>query len=166
MRRGADVVLPGDGTSLWTITHARDVAAGMLGLLGTPDAVGRAVHITSDEALTWRGLYREIARAAGLSDDEFDALCVNVPSDALVAAVPSQAGSIYGDKMHNAVYDTSLIKELVPGWEARVSFAEGIREAVAWFETEPARQRVDDEANAMFDRLAGIYRAALREAGE
>jgi nucleoside-diphosphate-sugar epimerase len=163
MRRGADIVLPGDGASLWTIAHARDVAAGMLGLLSTPDAVGRAVHITSDEALTWRGLYREIARAAGLGDTEFDALCVSVPSDALVAAAPSQAGSIYGDKMHNAVYDTSLIKELVPGWEARVSFAEGIREAVAWFEADPARQTVDEEANAMFDRLAGIYRAALRE---
>jgi nucleoside-diphosphate-sugar epimerase len=163
MRRGADIVLPGDGTSLWTITHARDVAAGMLGLLSAPDAVGRAVHITSDEALTWRGLYREIARAAGLSDETFDALCVSVPSDALVAAAPSQAGSIYGDKMHNAVYDTSLIKELVPGWEARVPFVEGIREAVAWFEADPSRQTVDEEANAMFDRLAAIYRRALRE---
>lgn len=165
MRRGADIVIPGDGTSLWTITHARDVAAGMLGLLDTPDAVGRAVHVTSDEALTWRGLYREIARAAGLSDAAFDAQCVSVPSDALVAAAPSQAGSIYGDKMHNAVYDTSLIKELVPGWEARIDFATGVREAVAWFEADASRQSVDDEANAMFDRLAGIYRSALRESG-
>jgi nucleoside-diphosphate-sugar epimerase len=163
MRRGADIVLPGDGTSLWTITHARDVAAGMLGLLDTPAAVGRAVHITSDEALTWRGLYREIARAAGLSDEAFDALCVCVPSDALVAANPSQAGSIYGDKMHNAVYDTSLIKEMVPGWEARVGFADGIRESVAWFEEDPSRQTVDGDASAMFDRLAERYRRALRE---
>jgi hypothetical protein len=68
--------------------------------------------------------------------------------------------------MHNAVYDTSLIKELVPGWEARVTFAEGIRESVAWFEADPSRQRVDEEANAMFDRLAAIYRRALRESAQ
>ncbi len=164
MRRGADIVLPGDGTAVWTITHAADVAAGMRGLLDTAESVGLAVHITSDEALTWRGLHREIARAAGLSDEQFDAQVVCVPSDALVAAAPSQAGSIYGDKMHNAVYDTSLIKRLVPGWSAQVRFAEGVRDAIAWFEEDPARQVVDAEANAMFDRIAAIYRRALDEA--
>lgn len=165
MRRGADIVIPGDGTAVWTVTHARDVASGMRGLLDTEASLGKAVHITSDEALTWRGLYRETARAAGLTDAQFEAQCVCVPSDALVAAAPSQAGSIYGDKMHNAVYDTSFIKQLVPGWEANVSFAEGIREAIAWGDADPARQSVDDDANAMFDRLASIYRGALREAG-
>lgn len=164
MRRGAGIVLPGDGTALWTVTHARDVAAGMRGLLDTEASMGKAVHITSDEALTWRGLYREIARAAGLSDAQFEAQCVCVPSDALVAAAPSQAGSIYGDKMHNAVYDTSLVKQLVPGWEARISFAQGMREAVAWGDADPARQTVDEEANAMFDRLAALYREALTNA--
>src|SRR5699024_6302797 len=124
MRRGADIVIPGDGTSLWTITHARDVAAGLLGLLGNPDALGQAVHITSDQALTWTGLYRTIAHAAGLSDDQFEAQRVYVPSDALVAAAPSQQGSIYGDKMHPAVYDNSRIKALVPGWSATTSFAD------------------------------------------
>jgi nucleoside-diphosphate-sugar epimerase len=165
MRRGADIVVPGDGTSLWTVTHASDVATGMRGLLDTDASLGQAVHITSDEALTWRGLYREIALAAGLTDTQFESQCVCVPSDAMVAAAPSQAGSIYGDKMHNAVYDTSLIKRLVPGWEARVSFAEGIREAIAWGDADPARQSVDDDANAMFDRLGSIYRGALRQAG-
>lgn len=165
MRRGADIIVPGDGTAVWTTTHARDVAAGIRGLLDTEASLGKAVHITTDEALTWRGLYRTIARAAGLTDEQFDAQVVCVPSDAMVAAAPSQAGSIYGDKMHSAVYDNSLIKELVPGWEARTSFEEGMREAIAWFEAHPERQSVDDEANAMFDRLGAIYRAALREAG-
>ncbi|MFV0285648.1 MAG: NAD-dependent dehydratase, partial [Demequina sp.] len=91
---------------------------------------------------------------------------VCVPSDALVAATPDQAGSIYGDKMHPAVYDTSKIRDLVPGWEARIPFAEGIRECIAWFEADPARQSVDARANAMFDRLARIYRRALDEAGQ
>ncbi|WP_084040180.1 NAD-dependent epimerase/dehydratase family protein [Demequina sp. NBRC 110053] len=165
MRRGADLVVPGDGTSLWTLTHARDVAAGIHGLLGAEAALGRAVHITSDEALTWNAIYATIADAAGLDPEAFERQRVCVPSDALVAAAPSQAGSIYGDKMHPAVYDTSLIKELVPGWEARIAFADGMREAVAWFEADPSRQQVDEDADGMLDRVARIYREALRAAG-
>ena len=165
MRRGADIVIPGDGTSLWTITHARDVAAGIHGLLRSDEAVGLAVHITSEEALTWNGLYESIALAAGLTRDDFAAQRVCVPSDALVAAAPSQAGSIYGDKMHPAVYDTSLVRRLVPGWDARIAFADGIRECIAWFEAESSRRTIDAEANAMFDRISGIYRRALAESG-
>ncbi|GIG54383.1 NAD-dependent epimerase/dehydratase family protein [Demequina activiva] len=164
MRRGADIVIPGDGTALWTITHARDVAAGILGLVGNDEALGRAVHITGDEALTWNGLYGAIATAAGIDPEAFAAQRVCVPSDALVAAAPDQAGSIYGDKMHPAVYDTSLIKALVPGWEARIAFEDGMAEAIAWFEADTARQTIDADANAMADRLAAIYRAALEQA--
>ena len=164
MRRGADIVVPGDGTALWTVTHASDVASGIRGLLDTDASRGLAVHITSDTALTWTGLYRELAHAAGLSDDQFESQVVHVPSDALVAASPSQAGSIRGDKMHCAVYDTSLLRSLVPEWEAETSFAEGIGNAVRAFEAHPEWQTVDDEANAMFDRLGAIYRGALRSA--
>ncbi|WP_084104097.1 NAD-dependent epimerase/dehydratase family protein [Demequina sp. NBRC 110056] len=165
MRRGADIVIPGDGTSLWTLTHARDLAAGVHGLLSSADALGRAVHVTSDEALTWNAIYAEIAAAAGVDAERYELQRVCVPSDALVAAAPSQAGSIYGDKMHPAVYDTSLIKSLVPGWSAQIPFEQGIREAIAWFEADPDRQQVDADANAMLDRVAAIYRGALREAG-
>ncbi|PKQ16123.1 MAG: NAD-dependent dehydratase [Actinobacteria bacterium HGW-Actinobacteria-8] len=164
MRRGADIVIPGDGTALWTVTHATDVAAGIRGLLDAPLAVGRAVHVTSDEALTWTGLYAAIARAAGLTAEQFAAQAVYVPSDALVAAAPSQQGSLMGDKMHCAVFDTSLIKELVPGWQATVSFSQGVTQAIEAFESRPDWCTVDEEANAMFDRLGSIYRAALQAA--
>ncbi|NYI41651.1 NAD-dependent epimerase/dehydratase family protein [Demequina lutea] len=164
MRRGADILVPGDGTALWTVTHASDVAAGIRGLLDTDASRGLAVHITSDTALTWTGIYRALAHAAGLSDAQFESQVVHVPSDALIAAVPSQAGSIRGDKMHCAVYDTSLLRSLVPGWEAETTFAEGIGNAIRAFEAHPEWQTIDDEANAMFDRLGAIYRGALRSA--
>lgn len=166
MRGGKDIIVPGDGTALWTVTHAHDVATGMAGLLGNRDALGKAVHITSDEALTWTGLYGAIADAAGLTAEQFASQCVFVPSEAMIAAVPAQEGSIRGDKMHPAVYDTSLLRSLVPEWRATVPFAQGMREAIAWFEADPARQRVDDAANAMFDRLGMIYRKALTDAGQ
>ena len=162
MRRGADIILPGDGTSLWTITHARDVAAGILGLLAVPDAVGEAVHITSSEALTWRGIHEAIGHAAGVSREALAEQFVCVPSDALVAAAPSQAGSIYGDKMHPAVYDTSKLRRLVPGWEARTAFADGVAEAVAFFEAHEELRTIDEDSNAKFDELGERYRSALR----
>ncbi len=166
MRRGADIVIPGDGTSLWTVTHASDVAAGIRGLVEAPLAAGRAVHVTSDEALTWTGLYAAIARAAGLTAEQFATQAVYVPSDALVAAAPSQQGSIRGDKMHCAVFDNSLIKELVPGWRAAVPFSQGVAQAIEAFESNPEWRTVDTDANAMFDRLAAVYREALRAAAK
>ncbi len=164
MRRGADIVVPGDGTSLWTVTHASDVASGIRGLLDTDASRGLAVHITSDTALTWTGIYRTVAHAAGLSDAQFESQVVHVPSDALIAAAPSQAGSIRGDKMHCAVYDTSLLRSLVPEWGTATPFAEGVGNAIRTFEAHPEWQTIDDEANAMFDRLGAIYRQALLNA--
>lgn len=156
MRRGGPVIVPGDGTSLWTVTHARDLAVGLVGLLGHPAAFGQAVHITSDEVLTWNDIYREIATAAG-ADPRF----VHVPTDALVAADPSLEGTLWGDKVHSTVFDNSRIRSLVPDFRATVPLAEGIRETIAWFEEDPARQQVDREADALWDRVADVYTAAL-----
>ena len=162
MRRGADIIIPGDGTSVWTLTHARDVAGGIVGLLGNQAAFGRAVNIMGDEALTWNGIHATIAASAGLTVPQFAALAVHVPSDAIVAAEPAWAGGVYGDKMHGAVFDTSVIRSLVPDFAPTITFAQGMREALAWFGANPERQTIDAEANAILDRLGRAYRTALR----
>ncbi|MFN8077080.1 MAG: NAD-dependent epimerase/dehydratase family protein [Kineosporiaceae bacterium] len=161
MRRGAPVLIPGDGTSLWVNTHNSDFAAGLLGLLGNPAALGRAVHITSDEVLTWNQFHDQLAAAAGV---DLSGQVLHVPSDGLVAADPDLLGGLWGDKSHSVVFDNALLKELVPGFEARVSFAEGIRRTVEWFDADPARQLVDDAAERQWDAVAAIYRRALDEA--
>jgi nucleoside-diphosphate-sugar epimerase len=163
MRRGADVIIPGDGTSVWTLTHARDVAVGLVGLLGNEQAFGQAVNIMGDESLTWEGVHATIAAAAGLTVPQFAAIAVHVPSDAIVAADPAAAGGVYGDKMHCSVFDTTKLKALVPDFSPRMSFAQGMREALAWFTANPERQTIDAEANALFDRLGRAYRAVLRD---
>jgi len=161
MRRGADIILPGDGTSLWTVTHARDVAAGIRGLAWSPGAIGEAVHVTSSVPLTWRTIHDTIGRAAGIEDLSEQYVCV--PSDALIAAAPDQEGSIRGDKMWPAGYDTTKLRTLVPGWEAAISFEDGIASAIEWFEADPSRQTIDERTNRMFDALAARYRRALSE---
>ena len=159
MRRGAPILIPGDGTSLWTITHNTDLASGLIPLLGQPGAIGEDFHITSDEALTWNQIYAQLAAAVGV---EIDVL--HVPTDGLVAADPELLGTLWGDKVHSTVFDNSKLRSLVPDYQAVVPFAEGIAETVAWFDADPSRQDVDDDANALWDRVAGIYSRALVEA--
>ena len=154
MRRGAPVIVHGDGTSLWTITHNTDFAIAFVGLLGRPEALGESFHITSDEAPTWNQIYRYLAEGLGVEAD-----LVHVSSDSIAAAVPSLGPGLIGDKAHSMVFDNSKVKALVPGFQARVPFAKGAGEIVDWFLADPSRQRVDRDLDAAFDHLADHARA-------
>ncbi len=160
MRRGAPVIVPGDGSSLWTITHNTDFAQGLTGLFGNPATNGHAFHITSDEVLTWNQIFQQAAQAAGVSAPKF----VHIPSDFLISCVPSVEGTLLGDKAVSAVFDTTKIKRFVPGFVAKTRFAEGIRRTIAWFDADPARQQIDQETNSRWDKLAAAYEQACAQA--
>ncbi len=163
MRRGADIIIPGDGTSLWSVTHARDVAAGIVGLLGNEAAFGEAVNVIGDEVVSWETLHRTIGLAAGLTAAQFAAITIHVPSDAIVASFPDDVGKVYGDRMSTVVYDTSKLRRLVSDLPAPTTLEQGVRESIAWFEANPERQEIDAPANTLMDDLAYIYRRALRD---
>jgi nucleoside-diphosphate-sugar epimerase len=156
IRRGAKILVPGDGTAIWTLTHNTDFATGLVGLLGKDAAIGEAFHITSDEALSWNQIYGLLGDAVGANPD-----VLHVPTDAIVAADPSQIGSLWGDKSHSSVFDNSKLRSVMPDFKASTKFADGVRETVAWFDADPSRQAIDTEANALWDRLAAIYGDAL-----
>ena len=147
MRRGVPVVVHGDGTSLWTLTHSRDFAVGFVGLLGNPHALGAPVQITSDESLTWDAIAGLFARALAV-----DAHIVHVASETLASEVDYGDG-LLGDKAHSVLFDNSRVKSLVPGWQATIPFAEGVREIVEWHLADPARQKVDAALDASYDDL-------------
>src|SRR5580765_1169033 len=153
IRQGKPVIVPGDGTSLWTITHHTDFARAFVGLLGHPHAIGEAFHITGHEAPTWDQIARDIAAALGVGAD-----IVHVTSDAICAADPSQTGSLLGDKSNSMLFDNAKIRSIVPGWHARVPFRRGAQEIVDWHLADRARQRVDAELDALQDQLAASYR--------
>ena len=167
MRRGAPILIPGDGTSLEVLTNHRDLAVGLIGLLGNPAAIGEAFHITSDEALTWNRIYADVAAAAGIDGEAFARQVLHVPTDALGAADEGWLGSLWGDKSHSILYDNAKVKALVPEFASLITvpFAEGIRETIAWFEASASRRAIDDDFNALCDRVAAIYARALGEAG-
>lgn len=154
MRAGKSIVVHGDGSSLWTITHTRDFAVAFVGLLGHPAAAGDVFHITGDHAPTWDQIYRWIGAAAGVEPD-----LVHVASDTIAAVEPSWGPGLIGDKMHSMVFDNSKVKALVPGFRTTVTFDEGAREIVDWHDAHPERQIVDAEADAAFDRILALPRS-------
>jgi nucleoside-diphosphate-sugar epimerase len=156
MKRGRPVIVPGDGTSLWVLTWNGDFAKGFQGLLGHQKAIGQAYHITSDEVLTWDQVYRQTGRALGV-----DAHIVHVPSDLIAAYEPDAIGSLTGDKANSAVFDNSKIKALVPDFRCTVTWSEGVRRAIAWFEADPSRQTIDDRLNDIWDALLSQYAHAF-----
>ena len=158
MRRGRKVIVPGDGSSLWVITHNTDFAKGLVGLLGHARAIGHAFHITSDEAMCWDQWYRLTAEAAGAAAD-----LVHIPSDLIGACIPERAGGLMGDKAVSVVFDNAKIKRFVPDYRATMPFREGIRRTIAWFDADPQRRQIDEEANAQWDKLIAAYEKAAEE---
>lgn len=154
MRQGREVVVHGDGTSLWTLTHHTDFARGFVPLLGHPRTVGEAFHITGDDVLTWDQVAHALGRAAGAVPR-----IVHVPSDAIAAEDAELGASLLGDKAHSMVFDTTRLRTVVPDFTTRVRFEQGAREIIAWHDADPSRRQVDPDLDALFDRLVERYRA-------
>ena len=155
MRRGAEIVVHGDGTSLWTLTHHTDVARGLVPLLGHPRTLGEAFHITSDDVLTWDQIARALARAAGV-----EPRIVHVPSDAIAAVDPGWGAGLLGDKAHSMVFDNSKLRSVVPDFRATVPFEQGAREILDWRDADAGRRVVDPAVDAMLSALVARFRVA------
>ena len=158
MRRGKKVIVPGDGSSLWVITHNSDFAKGFIGLLGLPQAIGQTFHITSDEVMCWDQIYRIVGEAAGVEPQ-----LVHIPSDFMAACVPDMAGGLIGDKAVSVVFDNTKIKRFVPDYSATMPFWKGFRRTLAWFDADPQRRQIDEQANATWDKLIDGYEKGLHE---
>jgi len=152
MRKGKKVVVHGDGTSLWVLTHHEDFAKGFVGLLGNDHAIGNAIHITSDEVLTWNQIYTIVGHAAGVEPQ-----IVHVPSDVIATFDAELVAGLLGDKAHSVIFDNSKIKRLVPDFVASIPFSQGAREIVAWFDEDPARQVADAQVDELMERTVSSF---------
>ena len=138
------------------MTHHRDFAVGLLGLLGQPRALGEAFHITNDEWLTWNGIFATLGRQLGR-----EPLLCHVPSEAIMRTDAEWGASVWGDKAHSAIFDNSKLERLVPDFATTIPFEDGARDIVAWYEDDPARCVRDARFDALQDRLAEVYSRAL-----
>lgn len=151
MRAGKPVVVHGDGTTPWTLTHADDFAVGFVGLFGRPEALGSAYTITGESAPTWNQIYTWLGRAAGV-----EPTLAHIASERIAREIPEVGPGLVGDKAHAMLFDTTKLRRLVPEFTTTVPYAEGARRQIAWYDAHPEAQIVDEELDARFDRLAAL----------
>jgi nucleoside-diphosphate-sugar epimerase len=156
MRKGGPVIVPGDGSSLWVNTWNADFAVGLLGLFGQAGAIGEAFHITSDEVLTWNQLYTQVYDVLGVKPN-----IIHIASDWLAAWEDAYTGTLIGDKSNSVVFDNSKIKRFVPDYGCKVSWAEGVKRVIAWFDADPSRRTVDQAEIQKWDAIIAAYRRCL-----
>jgi len=155
---GKPVLVPGDGTSLWPLTHSKDFAKGFEGLMGNIQAMGESFHITTDEALTWNQIYKAIGRALGAEPK-----LAHVASDFIVACDPSYEGTLIGDKALSVVFDNSKLKRIVPDFTATIRFDQGARMAVEYYLNNPEAQVEDPEFERFTEAVIKAQEMAVEQ---
>jgi nucleoside-diphosphate-sugar epimerase len=156
LARGAEIPVHGDGTSLWTLTHAEDFALGLVGLLGNPRAIGETFHITGDDVYTWDQIYTIVGKALGV-----EAKLVHVPSELFPVVAPDWFWSdlLLGDLAHSAVFDNSKIRRFVPSFVPKLTFHRGALRMVQWRQSHLAQTRGDPATDAVLERVVAAYHA-------
>ncbi|UWX53776.1 SDR family oxidoreductase [Maribacter litopenaei] len=152
--KGKEIIVHGDGTSLWVVTHADDFAKGFVGLLGLTTAIGHAFHITSDEVLSWNMIYKITAEALGK-----EANIVHIASDFICKVEPSFTGSLLADKAESVIFDNTKIKTFVPGFKATIPYSEGIKRTLNWLQEKPERQWIDPDTEAKIENVLRAYKS-------
>ncbi len=158
IRQGKKVIVHGDGSSLWTLTHNTDFARAFVGLMGNIHAIGETVQITSDESLTWNQIYEIIGAALGCKPK-----LVHIPSETLARIYPDCLGGLLGDKSYTVIFDNSKLKQLVPGYTASVRFDQGVRRTLEFLEQHPQYQKTDPEFDAWTDKIIDAYESLERQ---
>lgn len=158
MKKGKPVIIHGDGSSIWTVTHSIDFAKAFTGLLGHQQAIGHAFHITSDELLNWNQIYEAVAEAAGV---ELNA--VHIASDFICEVADTMGwewmrGNLHGDKAVSTIFDNSKIKRFVPDYVATIPFKEGIKSTLQWFESDPERMVIDEGNDQFIEKVINAYK--------
>ncbi len=153
MLQDLPVILPGDGTSIWTLTWHKDFAVGLVGLFGNPKAIGKAFHITSDEWLTWNQIYGILAEELGVTPD-----IVHIPSDVIARYDAEIGAGLLGDKAHSMIFDNSKIRKFVPDFNPQIKFREGAKEVIKWYRENTLQLPVDNHINAFMDKIIGDYK--------
>ncbi|EAR01691.1 NAD-dependent epimerase/dehydratase family protein [Maribacter sp. HTCC2170] len=152
--KGKEIIVHGDGTSLWTVTHSDDFAKGFVGLLGLTQAIGHAFHITSDEILSWNMIYKILADSLGR-----EAKIVHIASDFICKIEPSFTGTLLADKAESVIFDNTKIKTFVPSFKATIPFASGIKRTLKWLDENPDKKWISPEKNLKIENILAVYKA-------
>ncbi|MCB0281988.1 MAG: NAD-dependent epimerase/dehydratase family protein [Calditrichaeota bacterium] len=146
------IIIHGDGTSLWTLTHHHDFAVGMVGLLGNYKALGESFHITSGEILNWNEIVATYGYLLGIEPK-----IVHIPSDFIALHDTEWGDGLLGDKAHSKFFDNSKIKQFVPEFRPEIRWYQGAGEILEWYQAHPEHAKPDDKANQRIENIITAY---------
>lgn len=158
IRQGKKVIVPGDGLSLWTLTHNTDFAKAFVGLMGNVHAIGETYQITSDESLTWNQVYTAIAAAFGVRPN-----LVHIASETLGVCCGDFVGELIGDKSNSVIFDNTKVKRAVPDYTATTRFDQGVRRTIEYIYSHPELQTPDPEFDEWTDWMVERYELFTRD---
>ena len=158
MKQLLPVIVHGDGTSIWTLTHHKDFAVGLVGLLGKPEAINEAFQITSDEWLSWNNIYTTLAGELGV-----EPRLIHVPSDVIARYDREIGDGLLGDKAHSMIFDNTKIKQFVPDFNPQISFRQGAKEIVKWHEENPMPEKYDEHINTLMEKIIRDFTPLLKD---
>ena len=156
MKSGKPIIVPGDGSSLWVVTHNTDFAKAFVGLLGNEQAIGEAYHITSDEAMTWDAIIQTIGHAAGIEPNIY-----HMSTDFITTCHPAVRPELVGDKINSVYFDNSKVKAAAPEFVCTTSLAQGAAMSLDWFDKHPELKLRDDAWENLCDRLIAAHEAGI-----
>lgn len=148
IKRNKPIVIPGDGESLWVMTYNEDFADGFLPLLGNSNSIGESYHITSDEVISWNGLFEQFLNSINL-----EAELIHIPVNNIVSLFPDFEGTLIGDKLNSVIFDNSKIRTIVPNFRCQVQWHLGIKRSYDWLMDHPENQTIDQELDQVLDQI-------------
>jgi len=154
LKKGKSIIIPGDGTSLWTITHASDFANSFVYLIGNKKAYNEAFHITSNKMYTWEQLTNIMAKALNV-----EANIVHIPTDFIIKHMPEMEGPLMGDKTWSAIFDNSKIQTLSEEYSSKVGYEDVVDQVIEHYEKHPKKQKISDEFEDLYDRVIDLYQS-------
>lgn len=149
-------IIPGDGTSLWTITHNTDFAKAFIHVLGNELTYGQAYHITSDKVYTWEQLYRITCKALNVESN-----IVYIPTDFILRYMPHKVGEFYGDKHYSVIFDNTKIKQIAPEYKSEVRYEDVVSKAVKHYQNHEELQFFNEEMNTLYERIIKDYQEKI-----
>lgn len=156
MKNGKEIIIPGDGNSLWTVTHSNDFANGFIGLIGNNKTIGEAYHITSNKTITWNKIAEILADKSG-----YELKPIHIPFDFIAQHDKEWGAELYGDKAYDTYFDISKIKNIVPDFNPSINFETGAEEIVEWYK-QPANQFVNGSIDNSMDKIIVSYKKINR----
>jgi nucleoside-diphosphate-sugar epimerase len=158
MLKNKKIIIHDNGKSLWTLTHHKDFAMGFIGLLGKPETIGEAYHITSDEVLTWNKIYEIFGNILGLEPE-----IVHIPSEFIHKYDTEWGEGLLGDKAYDTIFDNKKIKTINPEYQAKIPFATGAEEIIKWYSADESRKQVNAVLDSKMDEIIEKYQLILNK---